>query len=84
MPVMTEEAARSKILKLKKASTNVHISHYNIFPKIAVVNEPASIENVYAHLFEIEYVVDGRKQRKSYTYADLICGRIVIHELNLC
>ena len=81
--IVTEEAARSSILKLKQESANVHISYHNTFPKIAVVNEPASIESIYAHLFEIGYVVDGRKQVKSYTYADLICGRLVIHELNL-
>ena len=81
--IVTEEAARGSILKLKKENANIHISYHNAFPKIAVVKEQASIEGVYAHLFEIGYVADGRKQVKSYTYADLICGRLVIHELNL-
>lgn len=83
MMVVTEEAARSSILKLKRKNENIHISYHNTFPKIAIVNEPVSIESVYAHLFEIGYVADGRKQVKAYTYADLICGRLVIHELNL-
>lgn len=78
----TETAARGSILKLKKDNACIHISYHNTFPKIAVVNEPAMIGNVYAHLFEIVLVVDGLKQVRTCTFADVICGRLIIHELN--
>jgi len=79
--MVTEEAAHIWILRRKKENPHVHISYHSNYPKIAMMNEPAVISGVYAHLFELEYMLDGRRQVKAHTYADLICKRLEIAEM---
>jgi len=79
----TEEKVRNQILMLKKKKTEIHISFLtSSYPKTTVFNRPATIGNVYAHLFEMIYSDDNLQKTKAYTYADIICGRLEIAELN--
>lgn len=77
----TEASVRSGILRLKKTNPHIHINYHNVHPKISLKHEPAVIKNVYAHLFELEYVADGRSFVKTHSYADVICKRLEIVEL---
>ena len=79
----TEESVREKILRLKEKNACVHVNYHNTFPKVTMLNVPAVIGNVYAHLFELSYEADGHRKVKSYTFAELICHRIEIVELEM-
>jgi len=76
-----EVSVRSAILRLKKQNPDIHINFQNAHPKVHLVNEPARIGRVYAHLFELEYTLDGRQHVKTWNYADVISRRIIILEL---
>lgn len=77
----TEASIRNSVMKLKQLNPNIHINYQNAHPKISITNAPAIIRNVYAHLFELEYIVDGQSCVKIHSFADIISKRIEIVEL---
>ena len=77
-PAVTVESCKAQIQALyEKAPSvilNIAFSHSKI-----VQDAPATIIGVYRHCFCVEEFSTGTRQCHTFTYADLVTGRVTVH-----
>ena len=76
------ELIKKGVRRLYEKHPNVHLDVSFTHPKLHLENDPVVIKGVYANFFRIEERSGDTARCHSLQYADVLTGRIRIHELN--
>lgn len=76
------DALRSQIRQFKESGQVIHVTLTNTHPKVSLIDLPVIIQYASSQIFWIERVDKKSLFCNSFQYADLVTGRIEIHELN--
>lgn len=79
--IVSLEQAKEKIRHLFETNPHIHINVSLTRPKLSLENDPATIVNVYPHIFQIEECSTGETKRHTLQYSDLLMRNIMILEL---
>ncbi len=77
----TETDLREKLKNLCETAPYIHISVSLTKPRVEISDECVKLVGVYKHIFQTEQEKNGRKQRYSIQYGDVIAGIVKIEEL---
>ncbi len=77
----TENYLKEKLEKLCEKDPYIHIDVNLAKPHVELSNVRVKIIGVYKHIFQIEEEKNGRIERHSLQYGDIIAGIVKIAEL---
>ncbi len=76
------EQIRKEIKALYHQNPNIHVDIATTHPKLILKQAPARIMGVYANVFRVQEMGTAYPICHSLQYADVLIGRVKIHELN--
>ncbi len=77
----TESDLREKLKSMCETAPDIHISVSFTKPRVEINSECVKLVGAYKHIFQVEQDKNGRKQRYSMQYGDIIAGIVKIEEL---
>lgn len=77
------DVIKYKIKKLYNTNPNIHVNVSITRPKVVLKNEPATIKNIYPHIFQIEEHSSGTPRCHTLQYSDILTKQIEIVELGI-
>ncbi len=77
----TEKNLKEKLTYLFENDPCLHISIYLAKPPIEWKNVSVKLVGVYRHIFQIEREKNGKTERYSLQYGDIVAGIVKISEL---
>ncbi len=77
----TEQYLRTRLRQMCEHAPHIHISVSLTKPHVEISERPAKLVGAYLHIFQIEEEKDGRLERRSMPYGEVIAGIVRIAEL---
>ncbi len=73
---------KGQIKHLYETNPDIHINVRIIRPRVTVEEAPAKNVGVYKNIFQVEENSNGRLNRHTFRYTDVMIGQVVIKELD--
>ncbi len=77
----TEGDIREKLKYLCDTAPYIHMTVTLIKPRVEITDACVKLLGVYKHIFQVEHEKNGKKERYSMQYGDIIAGIVKIKEL---